>query len=54
MLGVHRQTLTVIAGTLQTEGLLSYRRGVIRILNREKLEAASCECYGVTQPLRPQ
>ena len=34
MLGVRRQTVTVIAGTLQTAGILSYRRGVVRILNR--------------------
>jgi CRP-like cAMP-binding protein len=48
MLGVRRQTVTVIAGTLQTAGILTYRRGVLRVLNREKLEAASCECYEVT------
>jgi hypothetical protein len=42
------QTVTVIAGTLQTAGLISYRRGVIHVLNRERLEAASCECYRVT------
>ena len=49
MLGVRRQTVTVIAGTLQTARLISYHRGVIRILNRKKLEDASCECYGVIQ-----
>jgi CRP-like cAMP-binding protein len=49
MLGVRRQTVTVIAGTLQAASLISYHRGVIRILNRKKLEAASCECYGVTK-----
>jgi CRP-like cAMP-binding protein len=48
MLGVHRQTVTVVAGKLQTAGLLTYRRGVLRVLNREGLKAASCECYGVT------
>ena len=47
MLGVRRQTVTVIAGKLQTAGIISYHRGIIRILNRKKLEAASCECYGV-------
>jgi len=49
MLGVRRQTVTVIAGTLQTAGLITYHRGVIRILNRRRLEDASCECYGVTK-----
>src|SRR5580704_12778049 len=33
MLGVRRQTVTVIAGTLQTANLITYHRGVVRILN---------------------
>jgi CRP-like cAMP-binding protein len=49
MLGVRRQTVTVIAGTMQTAGILSYHRGVIRILNPKRLEAAGCECYRVTK-----
>jgi CRP-like cAMP-binding protein len=49
MLGVRRQTVTVAAGTLQTAGVITYHRGLIRILNRQKLETASCECYGVTK-----
>ena len=47
MLGVRRQTVTVIAGKLQATGVIAYRRGVMEIVNRKKLEAASCECYGV-------
>jgi CRP-like cAMP-binding protein len=47
MLGVHRPTVTVVLRTLQREGLITSRYGRIRILKRKRLEAASCECYGV-------
>jgi CRP-like cAMP-binding protein len=50
MLGVRRQTVTVIAGTLQKAGLISYKHGHVRILDRKRLEAASCECYSLTRP----
>jgi CRP-like cAMP-binding protein len=51
LLGVRRQTVSIIAGTLQRAGLITYRRGVLRVLDREGLEAASCECYGVLKRL---
>jgi CRP-like cAMP-binding protein len=47
MLGVRRPTVTVVLRTLQREGLIASRYGRISILNRSRLEAASCECYGV-------
>ena len=47
MLGVHRPTVTVVLRTLQRDGLIASQYGGIRILNRKRLEAASCECYGV-------
>ena len=45
MLGASRPTVTVVAGTLQKAGLITYHRGVVAIVDRKKLEAASCECY---------
>jgi CRP-like cAMP-binding protein len=45
MLGTSRPTVTVVAGTLQKAGLIRYHRGHITVLDRENLEAASCECY---------
>jgi CRP-like cAMP-binding protein len=45
MLGVARPTVSIVAGTLQRAGLITYRHGVMRIVDREGLEEASCECY---------
>jgi CRP-like cAMP-binding protein len=45
MLGASRPTVTIVAGTLQKAGLITYRRGRLRIVDRGRLEAASCECY---------
>jgi CRP-like cAMP-binding protein len=45
MLGAARPTVSLIAATLQRAGLITYRRGRVVVLDRDQLEAASCECY---------
>ena len=49
MLGVHRPSVTITAGTLQSAGLIRYLAGRITVLDRQGLEAASCECYAAVR-----
>jgi CRP-like cAMP-binding protein len=49
LLSARRSGVTVIAGTLQRRGLISYQRGQITVLNRKGLEKAACECYGIVR-----
>jgi len=49
MLGVRREGVTQAALKLQQLGVISYSRGLIKVLDRPKLEALSCECYSVVK-----
>ncbi|MGA8534686.1 MAG: Crp/Fnr family transcriptional regulator [Candidatus Tumulicola sp.] len=49
MLGARRSGVTIAAATLQQAGFIRYAHGHIVILNRQGLEDASCECYGVAR-----
>jgi CRP-like cAMP-binding protein len=49
MLGVRREGVTEAAGRLQSQGMISYRRGHITVINRLGLEKQVCECYAVVR-----
>ena len=49
MLGVRREGITVVAGNLQRDGIIRYRRGHISVLDRAGLETRVCECYAVVK-----
>ena len=49
MLGVRREGVTQAALKLQQLGVLTYSRGLIKVIDRNRLEALSCECYRVVK-----
>jgi len=49
MLGVRREGVTEAAGKLQKLGVIRYSLGHITVLDRDKLERLSCECYAVVK-----
>lgn len=46
-LGVNRPSVSVVAKILRDEGLISYVRGKLYILDRRGLETTACECYSI-------
>lgn len=44
-LGVRRAGITDTANALRDRDIISYSRGLVRILDRRRLEASACECY---------
>jgi CRP-like cAMP-binding protein len=49
MLGVHRPTVSIASESLQSSGCITYKRGVITIVDRDALENAACSCYHAIQ-----
>jgi CRP-like cAMP-binding protein len=49
MLGVRREGVTEAALKLQGAGLIRYSRGRITVLDRDRLEHRTCECYAVVK-----
>jgi len=51
MLGVRRVGITKAATLFQEQRLISYRRGEVTIVDRQGLEAVSCNCYAADNGL---
>jgi CRP-like cAMP-binding protein len=49
ILGANRKSVTIAAQSMQTAGLITYRRGTMQVVNRKGLEKASCECYAIVK-----
>jgi len=49
MLGVRRQGVTESARKLEHDHLITYKRGLITVLDRPGLEKRACECYSVVK-----
>jgi hypothetical protein len=49
ILGVHRLSVSVVAGLFQQAGIIRYTRGHMKILDRARLEDSACECYAVVR-----
>jgi CRP-like cAMP-binding protein len=45
MLGVRRAGITIAARALQAQGLITYHRGELLVLDRGGLRAVACSCY---------
>lgn len=45
MLGIQREAVSLAAHRLQDKRVISYKRGRIKILDRNELEKYACECY---------
>jgi CRP-like cAMP-binding protein len=49
MLGTRCESVSTAARALQKRGCIEYTRGLIEIIDRRKLERASCPCYATTR-----
>jgi CRP-like cAMP-binding protein len=45
MIGVQRNSVSIVANALQQAGVIRYSRGLIEITDLEGLKKTSCECY---------
>lgn len=51
MIGVRRTSVTGVATQLQNKGMITYRRGKLKILSMELIERHACECHQTVRDL---
>lgn len=49
MLGERRVTVSKAEASLRDRGIIAYSRGIVKVLDRPRLEAAACPCYQVVR-----
>lgn len=49
MIGVQRNSVSLAASSLMRAGAIQYSRGVIEVIDRDKLQDAVCECYEIVK-----
>ena len=52
MLAATRPRVSLAAAKLRAMQIIDYQRGVVRILDRKRLEQVSCECYDASRRLQ--
>jgi CRP-like cAMP-binding protein len=52
MAGALRSSISMLASDFKRQGLISYSRGHLQILDRPRLEAQACECYAADRARR--
>jgi len=53
-LGVRRAGVTVVAAAMKHAGAITYKRGNLRVNDRQMIEQIACECYGTLAVGRQQ
>ena len=49
IMAVNRSSISQAAQSMQNNGLIAYRRGLMQVLDRAGMEKASCECYAIVK-----
>jgi CRP-like cAMP-binding protein len=49
MMGMRRETVTLLTNSLQGQGMIRHERGQVEISKRALLTSMACECYGAVK-----